>query len=159
MFLRAYRHDDKRQLQQLFFDTVHTVNARDYSPEQLAAWAPTEPDREAWARLDHQYCFVVEFQKVIVGFISVTKEGLIDLLFVHKDFQGKGIASALFKQAERLARKKGFTVLRTESSITAHGFFEKVGFSTTAENRKTLRGVEFLNYKMEKPMPQGLRGH
>lgn len=157
MFLRAYRHDDKRSLQRLFFDTVHTVNARDYTPEQLDAWAPAEPDRDSWARLDHQMCFVVECQKALVGFISLDRDGLIDFLFVHKDFQGKGIASALLKQAERLARKRGMASLHTESSITARNFFEKNGFIVSAENKKTVRGVEFLNFKMEKPLPQALR--
>lgn len=154
MFLRAYRHDDKRQLQQLFFDTVHTVNARDYAPEQLNAWAPAEPDRETWARLDRQFCFLVEFQKLIVGFISLTPEGMIDFLYVHKNFQGKGVASALFKQAERLARKRNIPSLHAEVSITARSFFEKKGFVIVTENRKMLRGIEFLNFKMEKPLPQ-----
>jgi len=157
MFLRAYRHDDKRSLQRLFFDTVHSVNARDYTPEQLDAWAPAEPDRDSWTRLDQQICFVVECQKALVGFIGLTPDGLIDFLFVHKDFQGKGIASALLKQVERLARKRGITFLSTESSITARHFFEKNGFSVSSENKKTVRGVEFLNYKMEKPLPQASR--
>lgn len=157
MFLRTYRHEDKRSLQQLFFETVHAVNARDYTPQQLDVWAPAEPDREAWARLDRQASFVVEFQKILVGFISLSDSGEIDFLFVHKDFQGKGIASALYKQVERLARKKGMSLIRTEASISARGFFEKNGFAVVAENRKILRGMEFLNYKMEKPLPQPLR--
>jgi putative acetyltransferase len=157
MFLRAYRHDDKRSLQQLFFETVHTVNARDYAPEQLNVWAPPEPDRETWARLDHQFCFVVEFQKVLVGFISMTGDGVIEFLFVHKNFQGKGIASALFKQVERLARKKGIFHLKAEVSITARGFFEKNGFAPVAESRKMLQGMEFLHYKMEKTLPHPAR--
>lgn len=150
MFLRAYRPADKRHLQQLFYDTVHTVNARDYSPEQLDIWAPAEPRRERWARLDEQLCFVVEAQKVIVGFISMTHDGLVDFLFVHPDYQGKGIAATLLKYVERLARKKGIGELRTEANITAHGFFVGKGFSTLAENRKVLDGVEFLNYQMIK---------
>lgn len=154
MFLRAYRHDDKRQLQQLFFDTVHTVNSHDYAPDQLNAWAPAEPDRDAWARLDEQFCFVVECQKLLVGFISMTAEGVIDFLYVHKDFQRKGIALALFRQTERLARKRDLSILRAEVSITARSFFEKNGFAVISDNRKLLRGVEFLNYKMEKSLPQ-----
>ncbi len=150
MFLRAYRHDDKRLLQQLFYDTVHTVNARDYIPEQLDIWAPVEPDREAWARLDGQACFVVEFRKKPVGFASLDDSGEIDFLFVHKDFQGKGIATALVKQLERLARKRGMLLLHTRSSITARTFFEKYGFILTAEKRKILRGMEFVQYSMEK---------
>ncbi|MCE7926180.1 MAG: GNAT family N-acetyltransferase [Haliscomenobacteraceae bacterium CHB4] len=153
MFLRAYRHDDKRQLQQLFYDTVHTVNARDHSPEQINAWAPAEPDREVWARLDQQYSFVVAFQKTIVGFISLTNKGEIDFLYVHKDFQGKGIASALLKQVERLARKRGISVLYAAASATARGFFENNGFVTLAEQRLMLRGTEIANFKMEKRLP------
>ncbi len=158
MFLRTYRHEDKKQLQQLFFDTVHAVNARDYSPEQLDAWAPAEPDRDIWARLDQQFCYVVECQKMLVGFASITHDGILDFLYVHKDFQGKGIATALLKQVERLARKKRVAKLRAEASITARGFFEKNGFVISHENRKILRGQEMLSFIMEKPLPQSATG-
>ncbi len=154
MFLRPYRPADKRHLQQLFFDTVHAVNARDYTPEQVAFWAPEEPNRETWARLDTQHCFIVEYQKIIVGFASLSASGLVDFLFVHKDFQGRGIATTLLKQLERLARKKGLTLLSTETSISARGFFEKVGFRMITENRKMLKGLEFRNFTMEKALPQ-----
>jgi putative acetyltransferase len=154
MFLRPYRPSDKRQLQQLFFDTVHTVNAHDYTPEQLMIWAPTDPDREIWARLDTQHCFIVEYQKIIVGFTSLTQEGWVDLLYVHKDFQGRGIASNLLKQLERLAKKKGFECLTAEASITALGFFEKAGFKLLHENKKLKNGLEFRNFILQKSLPQ-----
>jgi len=153
MFLRPYRAADKRFLQQLFFDTVHTVNARDYTSEQLDVWAPHEPNRESWARLDAQHCFIVESQKVMVGFASLSKDGVVDFLFVHKDFQGRGIATTLLKQLERVARKGGVSVITTEASITARGFFEKKGFVVQSENRKSLQGVDLLNFKMEKTLP------
>ena len=153
MFLRPYRPADKRFLQQLFFDTIHTVNARDYASEQLNAWAPLEPNRETWARLDDEYCYVVEYQKVLVGFASLTLDGQVDFLYVHKDFQGRGIATTLLKQLERLARKKGLAILAAEASITACGFFEKVGFQAMAENRKMLFGLEFRTFSMQKSLP------
>lgn len=37
--LRAYQSSDCAQLAELFDQTVHTVNARDYTREQLDAWA------------------------------------------------------------------------------------------------------------------------
>lgn len=37
MILRPYRSEDCPALAALFYDTVHTVNARDYTPEQLDA--------------------------------------------------------------------------------------------------------------------------
>lgn len=150
MFLRAYRPYDKRLLQQLFFDTVHTVNSCDYTAEQLSAWAPCKPDPQVWHRLDSQFCFVVECQKTIVGFASLSLVGLLDFLYVHPDFQGKGVATALCKQLERLARKRQFQVLQAEASPGARGFFEKRGFVCVSENQKTQYGIEIHNYTMEK---------
>ena len=39
MHIRPYRSSDCPALAELFYQTVHTVCARDYSPEQLDAWA------------------------------------------------------------------------------------------------------------------------
>ena len=50
MKLRPYRADDCVALVQLFRDTVHTVNARDYTLEQLAVWPPTGINLEKWQR-------------------------------------------------------------------------------------------------------------
>ena len=48
MRLRRYRAQDLPALAQLFYDTVHTVNARDYDEGQLNAWAPGEIDEPRW---------------------------------------------------------------------------------------------------------------
>lgn len=157
MFLRSYKREDKRLMQQLFFETVHTVNARDYTREQLEVWAPLEPNRDTWAKIDQQSCFVVEQQKLLVGFISMTESGFVDFLYVHKDYQGKGIASALYKQIERLARKKGITEITAESSITAKGFFDKLGFETEAEVQKSIGGQELAHFNMRKKLAAGSR--
>ena len=50
MQIRKYRPSDCRELAELFYDTVHTVNAGDYTKEQLDAWATGHVDLEAWDR-------------------------------------------------------------------------------------------------------------
>ena len=50
MRIRRYEPDDLSQITALFYDTVHAVNAADYSPEQLDAWADGAPDRDRWNR-------------------------------------------------------------------------------------------------------------
>ena len=47
MMLRDYTKTDCAQLARLFYDTVHTVNAKDYTQEQLAAWATGKVNLEA----------------------------------------------------------------------------------------------------------------
>lgn len=37
--IRSYRSTDVEEMAQLFYHTVHHVNAADYTPGQLQAWA------------------------------------------------------------------------------------------------------------------------
>lgn len=50
MRIREYRPEDCRSITALFYDTVHTVNAADYTEEQLDAWADGNVDMQAWDR-------------------------------------------------------------------------------------------------------------
>ena len=70
MKIRRYEPDDLSQITALFYDTVHAVNAADYSPEQLDAWADGAPDRDRWNRslLAHHSLVAVEGEGLIVGF-------------------------------------------------------------------------------------------
>ncbi len=42
--------------------------------------------------------------------------------------------------------------LHTEASITARPFFERCGFLLVAEQTVALRGQQFVNFRMEKPL-------
>ena len=48
IIIRKYKPSDCRRLMELFYDTVHSVNAGDYTAEQLDAWAPKNMDGEQW---------------------------------------------------------------------------------------------------------------
>ena len=42
MIIRRYQASDCEETAELFYDTVHCVNAGDYTKEQLDAWATGE---------------------------------------------------------------------------------------------------------------------
>lgn len=42
MEIRKYLESDCKILSELFYNTVHTVNAKDYTKEQLDVWATGE---------------------------------------------------------------------------------------------------------------------
>ena len=50
MTIRAYQPSDCKSLARLFYDTVHRVNARDYTQEQLCVWATGMVDLDQWNR-------------------------------------------------------------------------------------------------------------
>ena len=94
--IRSYRATDVAELARLFYDTVHQVNAADYTPAQLDAWANGQVDLAAWdASLQAHTTLVAEADGRIVGFADRDASGYLDRLYVHKDYQGCGIATAL----------------------------------------------------------------
>ncbi len=151
--LRHFREQDRDALITLFYETVHTVNAAHYRPEQLDAWAPKTPLWEHWNRVFNRPAFVVaELDGVIAGFGDLDENGVFDHLFVHKDYQGQGIASCICFCVERLALYRGITAIKTEASITARPFFERKGYRVINEQKKPCRGQILINYIMEKKL-------
>ena len=121
MFIRPYRSADCPALAELFYETVHTVCARDYPPEQLDVWAPGEVDLAAWdaSFLAHRTLAAVEGE-TIVGFADMDGSGYLDRLYVHRDFQRRGVASALCDALE--AASAAETMRRASAIESAIGF-------------------------------------
>lgn len=85
-------------------------------------------------------------QKLIAGFGDIDKDGYLDRLFVHADYQGKGIATAVCNQLEQAVDGK----ITTYASITAKPFFEKRGYKVVKERQEERQGVLLTNYVMIK---------
>lgn len=148
MKIRKYRHADCGQMAKLFYDTVHTVCAEDYTEEQLDAWATGEVDLAQWDKsFSEHLTLVAEMDGIIVGFGDMDREGYLDRLYVHKDYQRKGIASAICSRLERTAAS---TVVTTHASITARAFFEKRGYSTVKKQTVIRKGIALANFIMKK---------
>ena len=147
MQLRRYKQSDCRELAELFYNTVHTVNAADYNNEQLNAWATGHADLEAWNKslLEH-YSIVAVGNGIIVGFGDIDQTGYLDRLYVHADYQGRGIATAICNKLEQSVSGK----IVTHASVTAKPFFEKRGYKVIKEQSVERHGVFLTNFVMEK---------
>jgi len=148
MELRKYRTADCPELAELFYDTIHSVNRVDYTEEQVNAWADGQIDLESWnASLGEHYSLVAVERDVIVGFGDMDATGYLDRLYVHKDFQGRGIASAICDALEQAVGAAEFT---THASITARPFFEKRGYRVIRERQVERHGVLLTNFIMKR---------
>jgi putative acetyltransferase len=150
--IRHFEPTDFEEILKLYYDTIHTVNIRDYSPEQIDTWAPAIPDMTRWIGMLEHLAFVVEEKGQIIGFGDMTLHGYLDLLYTHKDFQGQGVASLILKELEKHAKEIGLREIHTEASITAKPFFEKKGFKSVRGQNKVFRNVGFTNYVMRKKL-------
>ena len=151
MELRKYKSEDCTTLAELFFQTVHTINSKDYTNDQLDAWATGDVDISAWNRsfLNHN-TLVAEINTTIVGFGDMDDNGYLDKLFVHKDYQGKGVATAIVNELEQQAVRHGVTLFSTHASITAKPFFEKRGYRVVRENTAVRCNIVLNNFIMGK---------
>ncbi len=155
MFIRKYQSGDCRELAELFYNTVHSVNCRDYTKEQLDAWAPGSVDMDAWNQsFEEHFTLIAEEEDRIIGFGDMSADGYLDRLYVHRDYQGKGAASALCGRMEQWIRGQGSAegglVATTHASITARPFFEKRGYHVVKEQQVERRGQILTNYVMDK---------
>lgn len=147
MDIRRYQQSDCKELTELFYNTVHTVNAKDYTKEQLNIWATGQVDLKKWdLSLQEHYSIVAVENNVIVGFGDIDKTGYLDHLFVHADYQGKGIATAICDTLEQFVEEN----ITTHASITARPFFEKRGYKVVKEQQVERQGIFLTNYVMVK---------
>lgn len=141
-------------VQQLFRQTIERVSVQHYTPEQVAVWASGADDDKQWQnRLNDQYFILAMVDEEPVGFSSLQEHtGYLDMLFVHHNFQGQGIATLLLKHIIAQAKEKDVPEITTEASITAKPLFEKMGFVVLEVQDKQHKGLVFRNYKMSKQL-------
>ncbi|ESU22750.1 alpha/beta hydrolase fold protein [Flavobacterium enshiense DK69] len=144
---------DLAELLQLFVDTITTVCTNDYNDQQIKVWTSGAEDEERWFdMLSNQFVLVAEDAEKIIGFCTLDKGNYVDLMYVHKDYQGQGIASRLYSEIEKEAIKIGNKRLTSDVSITARPFFEKVGFKVVTKQIVVRKGIELINFKMSKEL-------
>lgn len=147
MTLRKYKSSDCPHLAKLFYETVHTINAKDYTQKQLHAWADGGINLTQWdASFMEHYTVVALLDTDYVGFGDIDQTGYLDRLYVHKDYQGQGIATAICQELERTVSG----IITVHASITARPFFTCRGYHTLKKQQIIRHGVSLTNYVMEK---------
>ena len=153
--IRNYKIEDTETLMYIFYNSIHKSNIKDYSLEQVDAWAPKSNLKlEVWQeRFKKNNPIVAIVDGKIVGFAEFRSDGYIDCFFIHHEWMGEGIGTALMKVIFIRAKKKKITRIFVDVSITAKPFFKKMGFIVLYEQTIIRKGVELINYPMEKIIP------
>jgi len=155
MIIRPFRQGDEDALRQVFFSAVHDLASKDYTAEQIDAWAPVPQAADAapWSeRIRRIRPFVAEVEDAIVGYADLQPDGTIDHFFVAGPAARMGVGSALMARIHEVASARGTASLFAEVSLTARPFFEKWGFAVETRQTVSVRGVPLTNFRMRKPL-------
>jgi putative acetyltransferase len=149
--IRPYAAIDASTLTSLFRSSVREIASRDYTASQIREWAPDHIDETRFGqKCASRATWVAEVEGRLAGFSDLEPDGRVDMLYVHPDFQRRGVARALLKHVEEAARAAALRRLHTEASVTARPVFEAMGFRIIVPQTVTIRGVSMTNYRMEK---------
>lgn len=154
MEMIKYKESDTEEIVSLFYETIHFINCKDYTQSEIDAWAPKD-EKEAKVKtwkvsLGQNITYIAKVNGKIVGFSDLSHSGYLNRLFVHKDYQRQGIATALVDVLESKADKLNLLEINTEASITSKPFFEHRGYKVVCSQTVERKGVKLTNYKMIK---------
>ena len=148
--IRKYHSTDIKNITRLFYDTVHAINAKDYTKKQLDAWTRKDIDEKVWNdSLSSHYSYVAEINHLIVGFGDIDKSGYLDRIFVHKDYQGEGIGTLICDKLENIVKSETIFV---HASITSKPFFINRGYNIIKKQEIERNGSVLVNYLMSKKL-------
>lgn len=99
-------------------------------------------------RLQDQHAVVATESNTLVGVITWSLDGYIDLLYVSKDHQRQGIATYLLTQSVQDLQMRKIDSITSDVSVTARPFFEKAGFKVVQQQEVDLGRLSLTNFKM-----------
>ncbi len=153
MEIRRFEEGDEDRLFRVFFCAVHLIASRDYTAEQVAAWAPVDPDMAAWSdRMRTIRPFVVSVDGEIVGYADVQQNGYITHFFVSGRHPRRGIGAMLMRRLHEEVEIMGIDRLSADVSLTAEPFFRHFGFEVVERKQPVRRGVTLDNALMRKAL-------
>ena len=151
MNIRPFQPGDEAALYRVHHGAIHRVASRDYTPEQIQAWAPARHDPGPWAiKMRQLRPFVAEVDGVIAGYADVQPSGYIDHFFVSADFPRSGVGRRLMERIHEEAARQGIVELTADVSKTAQPFFARFGFEIVEQRFPVRAGVTIPNALMRK---------
>ena len=145
--------DDLNKITNLFEQTIKQVAAKDYSPQEINSWSAGAKNTDNWLkRIDTHYFLLAQIENTLVGMASLDREGYLDVIYVHHQHQGKGLASTLLSKMEEKARRDGHAYITSDISITAKPFILHKGYEVVQPQLVLCRGVILRNYNVRKKL-------
>ena len=149
--IRQFQIGDEAALFKVFCSAIHMVASKDYSSEQINAWAPLDLSETMWVEKYRAINpFVAEINGEPVGYADVQESGYIDHFFVSGNYPRQGIGSSLMSAIHNRAALLGIQELSSDVSLTAQPFFSKYGFNIVEHRFPEVRGVVLPNARMRK---------
>lgn len=130
--IRLAREDDAEGLSAVIRAALRETNAKDYPPAFIDRLTVNFSAATVRDLMRKRRVFVAVEGQQIVGTASL-EQNEVRTVFVAPRAQGQGVGRQLMAEVERAARSAGEAVLTVPSSVTAEGFYAKLGYAAVRE--------------------------
>ncbi len=127
MSIRPYQASDSEAVSALIRTTIRVSNAADYSLEKLQPLINYFTAAKVEQLNQARTCLVAEQKGKLVGTAALDTHKIVTF-FVHPNYQGGGVGSALLAALEATAKAQQQTQLTVEASLTGVDFYERRGY-------------------------------
>jgi GNAT superfamily N-acetyltransferase len=156
--IREMRSKDAQAFLEVHHAAVRGIAVKDYPLAVIEAWAPMPVTEDAiksvLANSDKEFRLIAEIAGRIVGMGAAVFEKVeLRACYVAPDAGRKGVGSALVKEIERAARKRGAPRLELDSSVTAEFFYQTLGYEAVERGERVLsNGQRMACVRMRKQL-------
>lgn len=126
--VRPLRPPENQAVAALIRETLRTVNARDYTAVTIEQLCDHYSPARLAALAEAADLLVALDDSGIVGTAALHGDR-VEGVFVRSDCQGRGIGRALMAALEATARSRALPALHLRSSLTAHPFYRRLGYT------------------------------
>ena len=130
--IRPARPSDAAAISRVIISALHISNARDYTPEVIRRVEQSFSVQRVAQLIATRQVLVAERDEQLLGTASLDGQ-VIRTVFIDPPMQGRGIGRMLMLAITRLAREQGIAELFVPSSLTAMGFYQRLGFERQRE--------------------------
>lgn len=145
--IRRACEEDAEAISRVILAALRGTNSPDYSPAVIERVARRFSPEAVRILLNCREVFVAIRQQIVVGTASL-EGATVRSVFVAPEAQGAGIGRVLMSAVVTAACSQAVELLRVPSSVTAEGFYSRLGFKRVREQR---HGDE-LTIVMELPL-------
>ncbi|MCK9799079.1 GNAT family N-acetyltransferase [Pseudomonas sp. MAFF 302030] len=130
--IRLALENDAPQISQVIVAALLTSNAQDYPPSVIERVQRSFTAEAILELMKRRRMFVATRAGKVIGTASLDGAA-VRSVFVEPSLQRAGIGQRLMEAVQAAAQEAGVKVLRVPSSLTAEGFYRRLGFQVVGE--------------------------
>ena len=130
--IRLAGASDASAISQVVLAALRESNAADYSQEIIEQVAANFSPAAILGLLEQRQVFVATDDQQVVATASLDRD-VVRSVFVDPRCQGSGIGRQLMMAIHQAAVRAGIDTLRVPSSLTAEGFYRRLGYEVQGE--------------------------